>query len=615
MNGTDRDAWHKAKKGEAWRAVFDQAREIEQRQSAIYDRFYKLECLYNPEKNREMAQGGRMRRIEENVIATNVDTVAAVVAATEIRPRVQTDGADWQTQRTARELELYGEDMLKEHEVHQKCHRNFHAAAKIGTGANFVFAKNGKPVVERVLASCVLVDDRECEFGEMPKTLYRVHPAASKDELIAEYPKFKDEIERCSATSSERRRRSGQALADDITVIESWRRQCGKVPGRYVKCVNGVDLEDKPYKKPYFPCDKIVWSEQDDSWYGISLGERIMGQQGALNHRNWVIQKGLTKNVSMTTWVSPADANVRAQSVSDLGAIAVIRGERPTTVAPPMVNAELYKSREDLKASAGEESGVSRMAAYATKPPGIESGVAMREFRDITTQRFATQEKAYENHVLGTLFLLLEVCKELGAAAPTMTRKAAFGGGTIKWKDVDLGDVRVQLAAASTLARTPAGRQQTVLEWAQAGVISMDEARRLMRHPDLERSMSLYTAALESVEADLYLISKGEARVPGPFQNHKMCVWRGQAQALLWERDNAPESVLEDIRQYVVIAAWYISQAETPSPTANMNAAAIDQGVAPPMGVDVAQPPMPMGAAPADPGVAAFSPQSLGLAG
>ena len=602
------EPWYKAKKGEAYRAVFDQAREIEQLQSAMFDRFYRLECLYDPEKNRDLAQGGKLGRLDENVIATNVDTVGAVVAATEIRPRVQTDGADWETQRIARELELYGESILKEFEVHPKCQRNFHGAAKIGTGANFVYAKNGKPVVERVLASSVLVDDRECEDGEMPKTLYRVHRVVSKDELIDEYPKQEDAIKRCNALP-DRRRGSSRQLTDVVTVIEVWRRQVGKLPGRYVKCIDGADLEDKVYKKPYFPCDRIVWSERDDSWYGISLAERIAGQQRSLNHRNWVIQKGLTQNVSRTTWVRPADAAVRAQSVSDLGTIAVIRGDFPVTVTPPLVNAELYKSRDDLKASAGEESGVSRMAAYATKPPGIESGVAMREFRDITTQRFSTQEKAYENHVLGTLWLLLEVCKELGDAAPKQTRQAAFGGGTIEWKDVDLRDVKIQLAAASTLARTPAGRQQTVLEWAQAGVISMDEARRLMRHPDLERSMSLYTAALESVEADLYLISKGKSRVPGPFQNHKMCVWRGQAQALLWERDGAPESVLEDVRQYVVIAAWYVSQAETPAAPAN------DVGMPMAAGPGAAlPPPMEMGAAPSEgPGVAALSPQAMQL--
>jgi hypothetical protein len=605
MNGTD--AWHKAKKGEAHRGVFEQARGIEFRQSSTFDRFYQLECLYDPELNRDAARG-RIGVIDENVVATNVDTVAAVVAATEIRPRVQTDGADWQTQLTARELELYGEGLLKEFEVHPKSVKAFKEAEVKGTGINMVGQRDGKPYVDPVLVDNVLADDRETEFGDPNVTAYIVHRACSKDELIAAYPDAAKAIESSTTTTTARRTYGGSPRREhEVVVIEAWRLPVGKLPGRYVKCIDGADLEDKPYKKPYFPFARMVWGERRRSFYGISLAERIAGHQRSLNRRNWHIQRMLDQNAAITTWVSPADANLRVQTAGPLGTIAVVRGERPTTVAPPMVNAELYKSREDLRAGAGEESGVSRMAAYATKPPGIESGVAMREFRDITTQRFASQEKAFETFVLDTLWLLFEVCKELGEKAPKIQQRSRFGARQIKWADVDLGDVRIQLTAASTLSRTPAGRQQTVLEWAQAGVISMDEARRLMRHPDLERSMSLYTAAVESVEADLYEISRGKSVVPGPFANHKMCVWRGQAQALLWERDGAPESVLEDVRQYVVIAAWMVSQASAPA--ANDMAA---PGAMPQPGADAG--PMSIGAAPTEgPGVAALSPQAMQL--
>ncbi len=36
------------------------------------------------------------------------------------------------------------------------------------------------------------------------------------------------------------------------------------------------------------------------------------------------------------------------------------------------------------------------MTAQAAKPGGLDSGVALREYRDQTTQRFAIQEKAFE---------------------------------------------------------------------------------------------------------------------------------------------------------------------------------------------------------------------------
>ena len=80
-----------------------------------------------------------------------------------------------------------------------------------------------------------------------------------------------------------------------------------------------------------------------------------------------------------------------------------------------------------------------------------------------------------------------------------------------------MGDVKVQLCAASTLSTTPAGRQQAVVEWAQAGIISQDEARRLMDHPDLERSMSIYTAALDDIEATIEALEDGKILMPEPY--------------------------------------------------------------------------------------------------
>jgi hypothetical protein len=118
-----------------------------------------------------------------------------------------------------------------------------------------------------------------------------------------------------------------------------------------------------------------------------------------------------------------------------------------------------------------------------------------------------------------------------------------------------MGDVRVQIAAASTLSRTPAGRYQTALEWAQAGVISTDEWRRLTQHPDLDRVLSLYTQGMESVERDLEDIEDGYVVTPEPFGNLLLMTRLGQM-AYLRDRDlDAPEEVLEGLRQYTVLAA------------------------------------------------------------
>jgi hypothetical protein len=133
-----------------------------------------------------------------------------------------------------------------------------------------------------------------------------------------------------------------------------------------------------------------------------------------------------------------------------------------------------------------------------------------------------------------------------------------------------MGDAKVSIAAASNLSRTPAGRTQLVLELAQAGIVSTDSARRLISHPDAERELSLYTAAIENIEKCFDEIADGNVVMPEPYTNLKLAVWRGQQQYLIWRDDGAPESVLEDLRQFIVVAADRLAP---PEMAANDNAA------------------------------------------
>lgn len=256
------------------------------------------------------------------------------------------------------------------------------------------------------------------------------------------------------------------------------------------------------------------------------------------------------------------------------------------------------------------EFGHSSMATHAAKPTGVDSGAAIREWRDATTQRFATQEKAFEELCLDVDWLILDACKDLGKKAPVIMKSSRWGTKKITWEKVDMGDVKVQSVAASTLPRTPAGRSQLVMEWAQAGVITMDETRRLMQHPDLEKELSLYTAAIEAIEEQIEGIADGHIVVPEPFDNLKLAAHRGQNTYLLWRPAGAPERILEALRQYTV-NAHYIDKMQAP---ANANAApgmSAGAPMDPSMPVDPAM--LQGGQPPAQPGVAALSPQAMML--
>lgn len=598
--------WWKATEGKVHELAMQYVRAVEREQFSIFNKFERLACLYDPSRGSDEREE---RNISENVVASNVDTVAAVIAATEVRARFMTDDADWGLQRQARHMEWYAEGLSEQLDVDAKCRLAFKMGAALkGTGVIRVYIDAFDEVrVEHVLIDNVIVDEAACRNGAPPREMHFRY-TYDKEELKAMFPKHADAIDKATITQfgDSRQHRDRRLWAgyrpigvEEVVAIESIRIPIGKrgragyVPGRHCITIEGLDLLDEEWHKPHFGCAVIRWSERDDGWYGISGAERIAGHQRVLNRRNLQIDRLLDQIAFPTTYVTPANSKIAAQKPNRLGNIAVYVGnEAPKTVFPPAVSPETYKNRDEVKQSADEEFGVSRMASHGTKPAGLESGAALREYRDATTQRFALQEKAYEKLKLDVVWLVMDCCKDLGESAPKIMKRTRFGAREIEWADVDMGDVKVQIAAASMLSRTPAGRTQFVLELAQAGVISQDETRRLLRHPDLERALSIYTEALENIEHAFDMIADGEIVMPEPFMNLKMCVWRGQLQYLQWsDEGGCPEEILEALRQFVVQAAAIEGMAVAPAANSNMQMPmdpSMGAPAAPPMGADPA---------------------------
>lgn len=581
--------WWTAPKGRAHEKTFQYVTAAEAELGDVFERFFRLECLYDP--NNPDADRRQQDRVTENAIASNIDTVTAVVASVDIRARYMTDGADWDTQRRARYLEWYTEDLSAQYEVLPKCRKAFKEASKKGNGLVKVHEVFEEPRVEHVLIENIVVPLDECRDGREPRQLHQWE-YIDADELAARFPEAASDIERMRGGG--RRQRDNytrELISNDIECLWSYRLPIGRKgkkgykPGREVLVMDGRTLIDRKLEDDCFPYAMMVWSDRPHSFYGISGAERIMGIQRALNKVNWQIEKGTDNIVAPPIYVRPGDAGIGAKN-NRINGYTIFRADLPQTVQHQAVANEVYNRGNKLKESAQHEFGQTAMATHGAKPPGIDSGIALREFKDQTTQRFASQEIAFERLVLWCHFLLIAVCKKLGAKAPKITRRSRFGKRTLKWADVDLGEVKVQMKAAANLNRTPAGRTQLVIEFAQAGIINTDEARRLLQHPDLERELSLYTAALEVVESDLDEIADGRVVMPDPLTNLAVCQWRAQREYAQWLVDGAPEEMLENLRNYIVQAIWFDSMRQQPA--ANDGAMPGDAGAAAvPVGPDV----------------------------
>ena len=615
--------WWNAPKGKVNTVVLPYVRTVENYQAQLFDKFVKLEAIYdtNPRTNRSTGAIGAMRGqgtsraiITENLIASNVDTVAANVADTDIKVRIQTDRADWSHQRRAKALEYYADGLSKMYEVGAKCRTGFKAGAAIkGTGLNKVWVDQFDQIrVTTVPIDNIVVDEIECRDGKPRQLHYR--DFFDKDDLAAQFPEYADEIMRAQSFGNWRLWAGYRPLqSNECVVIESWRLPIGPVdhprhiPGRHTLTIDGCDLLDEEYEKTHFPFAKMVWNAPVWGFYGISLAERILPHQNLLNRRNYQINRSLDLKADPVTYVHQADQNLAVKTVNQIGSIAVYKTEIPKTVDHQAVGPETYQSRMDIKASAAEETGTNSSMQSGGVPAGIESGVGVREVRTTRTQRFSIQEKAFEAFWLDTVWLILDCCKDLGDKAPDILKVSKYGARKIKWSQVDMGDLRIEMAAASTLGDTPAGRQQRVVELAQAGVITLDESRQLMDHPDIEGVMSMYNAMLESAEYTIERILDGDIVAPSPFQNLDATIKLMQKEYLRISVDpkdgGAPEEILEALADFMSQAAAILN------PPAPAMAAQPGMPVPPPG----AQPPGPPGAGPAmPPGIGPAAQQSAG---
>lgn len=606
--------------------VMQRIESIVRAQHAIYDRFLKLEALYDPNSwaatgsrqsvERNLRRGSPGAQVIENVIASNVDAITGSLGAEMVRARFQTTGADWKTQRRARELEYWTDGADAALGLDDLCREKVREAAKKGTGV----VKVDTNAYGEIEATAPLIDDIIVDEGSLqpdgePMEILQRH-RIDRDELAAQHPKHEKWIMKDAPASRDtfysvawtRWFDDGRLQRNQIGMLEGWIRPAGRKgrkgykPGRHFKVIQGRCLLADEWNENSFVFARVVWVPRPGCWYGIGGGERIAGHQRRLNKQNWQFDRQLDQIALPTTYVDPADANISVTTHEEFGTVAVVNGQRPTTVVPTAIGAEQYTRHRDIREGSFEEFGQSRLAATAMKPSGIDSGAALREYKDQTSDRFGSQEADVEKLKLDCVLLAVRAARRLGDKAPTYYRQT-FSRGSLKirFKDVDPDEAKTQITAASKLARTSAGRKQAVIEMAQAGLISTDESRKLLQHEDLERVLSLYTAARENVERALEEMKDGIIVMPTPTMNLQMCVVLGEREMNLEEQNGAPEQVLEILRQFTVTAAWMLAKQQMGSATpggmmagAPAAAGALPPGPAGPLGMpgDM-QPPIP----------------------
>jgi hypothetical protein len=520
-----------------------------------------------------------------NLIQACTDTLVSRLSQNRPEPKFLTDNADYRQRHLAQQLNRFMVGEFYQTKIFEKAPRILRDAIVMGTGCAKVYeSHNGKVDVERVMITDLFVDDNDSVNGR-PQQLLQLK-LMDRDKLMALNPGKKSVILGTPQSYPDNSPDSGRTTADQVLVVEGWKLASGDdqdapgyMAGRHtIATVNGV-IYDEDWHKTKFPFVFLNYSDPFLGFFGQGLATQLFGTQLTLNRILYTIARAITLVGVPRVFIENSAKITKTSNNNEIGVIINYTGTKPIYEVAPCNAPELYAERDKLIQYGFQQCGVSAMQATSQKPEGLNSGAAIRSYDDISTDRFAELSKKYEQFFIDAAYLIVDTARDIA--------KPKSQGGQGKYqtvypnkdgtKEIDLPAMKllsdpfvIQCFSESSLPRTPAGRNATVTEWIQGGIVSLKEGRRLMRTPqDLEQNEQLENASEERIFQQLdAIVEDGVYTQPDAFLDLQLASTLTVQYINLYLAAKLEEEKADMLRTYFTQVQALIQAATPPPPPA-----------------------------------------------
>lgn len=506
----------------------------------------------------------RTNRVTFNIVSSMCNTVCAKISKNRPRPFFLTEDGDWEIQRKAKKLNKFVQGQFYATEMYERGQESFLDSTVFDIGVAKFYEKEDKICVDRVFPDEILVDDVEGVYGT-PPCLYQVKWAV-RDALLDMFPDKIDIIKKAQAARVEYSQTTA-ADVDLVKIIEAWHLRSSKKAGdgRHALIISNGTLLDEDWDKDYFPFEFIRWQPRLRGFYGQGLAEQLIGIQLEINKLLRTIQTAMHLCSVPRFWLENGSKIVKAHLNNEIGNIVNYTGRRGELDASNAVPPELFSHLDYLVRKAYEIAGVSELSAQSKKPAGLNAAVALREYNDMETERFAIIGQNYERFYLGCAKQMINLAKDI------YRRKKSFKVlvhdkrhvEEIDWGEIDLEESQyvMQIFPTSILPTTPEGKLQTVQELLQAGFISQEQGTKLLDFPDLESVTHELTANSENMDMIIdRMLDKGDYIQPESYQDLDAGIIKMQHEYLRAKLANCPEEKLELMRRWIDQAQAILDQ-------------------------------------------------------
>lgn len=549
---------------------------------------------YSASLVRQMLTGSSLMSL--NVGATCLDTITAKVTKNRPRPTFLTNGAGpgaWDMQIKARNLDKWCRGYFYQTKVYQKSRQVFVDGCEFGTGFMQVYECDGKLECERVKPDEIFVDDLDGQDG-CPRQLLR-RKFVSREVLTSLFPEHAEKI----ADAGKRERidiavdASPEVVDNTLEVWEAWHLPSGEKAkdGKHVICIDGCVLFSEQWKIDKFPFVMYRFKKRTTGFWGKGVIETVQPIQVALNRVIRSIDMQIRRKGKGRTYVQVGSkVNPQHMTNADGGDIVYYVGQPPVVDNQNAISPEEFAYVDRLYQKAFQEVGISELSASAKKPSGLDAAVALREYNDIESERFAPQHQDWEQFFMDFAELSIDlITEQYGWRGYKVLVPGRRDLMEVDWASVNLDrDAYImQMFPTSSLPQTPSARYQKVKEMMGDGFIDKAVAQRLLEFPDIEAESNLGNAMLDDVDATISHILDDEEptlRPLEPYQNLDKIIERANAAYLYARNRHCPENRLALLRNLIDNATAQKAQMMAPP--------------APPMGMGGGTPPPIPGAGP-----------------
>ena len=489
-------------------------------------------------------------RVKVNICKSQIGTLASKITKAQPKLQFATDGGDWLLGVKARKLNKFMDGMFNSLKVQKIMRETFQDSQIDDLGAIKIF-NDGEIRLEQVDVTTLYCDPREAQVGNI-RSLYEVK-WVQREILAAMFPNFAEDIEHYVNPANMKKDEKSEVWF--IKCIEAWHLPAKKgKKGRHVICVEGFDLLDEPWKRMEFPFAFFKPGGGMRGLFGMGLATQLRDIQIEINKTLRTIQ--LCLHLAVPKILVPKASKIDIEAINNrLGGVIKYSGQKPEYTQLSAVPTGLWQHLEWLITQAYEITGISQLSATGSKPSGLDSGKALREFSDIETERFAMVGKAYEQFALDIGRLILSEAMMMGGK--TKLSSNYIEGDKleiIEWKDVNIAEDKYEMTTfpVSSLPQQPAAKLQTIQEMVQAGMIDPKTAMKLLDFPDLKTFLDKENAEAELIEMIIYKIAEdGEYTTPDPYMNLEMIMREAKKALVYYQLHNLPESRLEMFRDLI----------------------------------------------------------------